>query len=599
VADPDPRASGMVLAKKLGIPTFGESAALLEQNPDLILELTGDPQVRESIIQQKPAHTLILDHIQSRLFWELFKKEEDRLRLKVESEIKLADQRSHFQRIFDYLPDPVLVLNPDYTIEEVNQTFLNRFQKKAGELIGRHCYEIFHQLDEPCDRRGMVCPLPQVLKECVTGRVLQSYPGPDGTMRYDEITMSPLCPPEARRKRVIEVIKDVTAHQQLAGALSDSEEKTGQLLKQATKSKVFLETIVDGIEDHMMVIDLDYRIIEVNRALLQMVGLKREDVVGKHCYEVSHHLEGPCTSPDHPCPLKDAVATGKAASATHVHFDKDSREHYIHVVCHPLFDEEGRVHRVIDLSRDITKEITDRTRMLHDDKMTSLGKLSASVVHEINNPLTGILNFTKLMQRMLGKGAPGEEELGQMGDYLEIIYNETFRVSKTVSNLLAFSRKTKPEFKPVDINALLGQTLSLTEYQMRLQGIKVERQLAPDLAPVMADQGWIKQAFLNLVLNALDAMPNGGSLILTTKNSRRREVVVTVTDTGVGIPKEAFSQIFEPFYTTKKAGSGVGLGLSVVYGIIRDHKGVIKVDSIVGQGTTFTIRLPASKPGED
>ena len=115
VADPNPRASGMVLAKKLGIPTFGEAAALLEQNPDLILELTGDPQVRESIIQQKPAHTLILDHIQSRLFWELFKKEEDRLRLKVESEIKLADQRSHFQRIFDYLPDPVLVLNPDYT----------------------------------------------------------------------------------------------------------------------------------------------------------------------------------------------------------------------------------------------------------------------------------------------------------------------------------------------------------------------------------------------------------------------------------------------------------------------------------------------------
>ena len=102
----------------------------------------------------------------SRLFWELFKKEEDRLRIKVESEIKLADQRSHFQRIFDYLPDPVLVLNPDYTVEEVNQTFLNRFQKKAGEVIGKHCYEVFHQLDEPCDRQGMVCPLPQVVKEC-------------------------------------------------------------------------------------------------------------------------------------------------------------------------------------------------------------------------------------------------------------------------------------------------------------------------------------------------------------------------------------------------------------------------------------------------
>jgi signal transduction histidine kinase len=302
--------------------------------------------------------------------------------------------------------------------------------------------------------------------------------------------------------------------------------------------------------------------------------------------------------PDHPCPLKDAVSTGKAASATHVHFDKDSREHYIHVVCHPLFDEEGRVLRVIDLSRDITEEITARTRILHDDKMTSLGKLSASVVHEINNPLTGILNFIKLMQRLLKKETPDEAELGQMNHYLEMVYNETSRVSKTVSNLLAFSRKTQPEFRSVDLNALLAETLSLTEYQMRLQDISVERQLAADLLPVMADPGQIKQAFLNLLLNAIDAMPQGGTLTLATSNARRRAVVVRLADTGVGIPKECFSQIFEPFYTTKKAGSGVGLGLSVVYGIVRDHKGSIKVDSVVGQGTSFTIRLPAFKPGD-
>jgi two-component system NtrC family sensor kinase len=133
---------------------------------------------------------------------------------------------------------------------------------------------------------------------------------------------------------------------------------------------------------------------------------------------------------------------------------------------------------------------------------------------------------------------------------------------------------------------------------MRLQGISVERRLAEDLLPVMADQGWLKQAFLNLVLNALDAMPQGGTLTLTTKNDRRR-VMVQISDTGVGIPKESFSQIFEPFYTTKKSGSGVGLGLSVVYGIVRDHKGNIKVNSVVGQGASFTIHLPAFKPGDE
>jgi two-component system NtrC family sensor kinase len=230
--------------------------------------------------------------------------------------------------------------------------------------------------------------------------------------------------------------------------------------------------------------------------------------------------------------------------------------------------------------------------------MTSLGKLSASVVHEINNPLTGILNFIKLIQRLLGKGVLSEEERGQLATYLDLVYSETSRVSKAVSNLLAFSRKTKPEFRPLNVNALLFETLSLIEYQMRLHDIKVERRLAANLLPVMADQGQLKQAFLNLLLNAIEAMPSGGTLTLTTKNGRRHNVVVQIADTGVGIPKEYFSKIFEPFYTTKKTGSSVGLGLSVVYGIIRDHNGSIKVDSTLGKGTVFNVRLPGVEPEE-
>ncbi len=598
VADPNPRAQGMVLAKKMSIPTFSDYAPLLEKAPDLILELTGNPQVREGIIRQKQPHTQIIDHIKARLFWELLQREEDRLRCKVESEIKLAGQRTRFHRIFDHLPDPVLVLLSNYTVDEVNLPFLTRFQKEAVEVVGKPCYAVFHQFDEPCHCKGLDCPLNRVLDDCQTHQVLQSYSGPEGTLHCDEITMSPLFPPEATQKRVVEVIKDITPRKQLEEALQQSQAETRLLLRLAMKEKAFLETLVNGIEDHMMVIDLDYRIVEVNRALLEMVGLAREDVVGKHCYEVSHHLQEPCTIPDHPCPLKDTVASGKAASAIHVHYNKEGRENYFHVVCHPLFDEEGRVRQVVDLSRDITQDIA-RTRMFHDDKMISLGKLSASVVHEINNPLTGILNFIKLIQRLLKKGPPDEQELPKMQNYLDQIYDETFRVSRTVSNLLPFSRKTKPEFRPVDLNTLLAETLSLTEYQMRLQGITVENRFTADLLPVMADPGQMKQVFLNLLLNAQDAMPQGGALTLITRNSRRREVLVQVTDSGVGIPKEMFSQIFEPFYTTKKGSSGVGLGLSVVQGIVRDHRGDIKVESVVGRGTSFTIRLPAYKPGDD
>ncbi|MCK9376512.1 MAG: PAS domain-containing protein [Syntrophobacterales bacterium] len=590
VVDLNSQAQGIILARNMGIPTFTDCAALLGSNPDLILELTGDPKVRDKIIQQKGPGTQIIDHSKARLFWDILYREEDRLRSKVENEIRLAGQRTRFQRIFNHLPDPVLVLSPDYLVEEANLPFLNRFHKTVPEVIGKPCYEVFHQFDEPCDRRGMACPLPRVLQSGQTVQISQRSAN-RGTIRYDEITMSPLCPPEGTQKRLIEVIKDITARKELEEALQSSEERT-------RKDKDFLETIVNGIVDHMMVIDLNYRIIEVNRTLLEMVGLKREEVVGRHCYEVSHHLKVPCTTPDHPCPLKEVVATGKAASATHVHFDKHRREHYYHVVCHPLFDEAGRIHRVVDLSRDITQEIMARMHILHDDKMSSLGKLSASVVHEINNPLTGILNFVSLMESMLAQGALSPEELGDFRRYLAMVHTETARISRTIANLLAFARKTKPEFKPLDLNAIAAETLSLTGYQMRLQGITVERQLAKDLLPVLADKGQMKQTFLNLFLNAQDAMPEGGVLTLETKNSRRHMVVVKVSDTGRGIPKESFSQIFEPFFTTKKTSSGAGLGLSVVYGIIRDHKGTIKVDSVLGQGTSFTIRLPAFKPGE-
>ncbi|MCL4501263.1 MAG: PAS domain-containing protein [Deltaproteobacteria bacterium] len=596
VADPNPEAVGMVQAKAMGIPTFSDYSVLLQEPADLILELTGDPQVREGINRQRHPHTQIIDHIRARLFWELLQRNADPLRCKVESEIRLAGQRSRFQKIFDHLPDPVLVLLPNYAVDEANLPFLKRFHKTSEEIIGKPCFEVVHQLDEPCDRKGMPCPLPRVLESCQTVQATQCHPGPDGTMQCDEITMSPLFPPEGTQKRVVEVIKDITSRQLLEEALQQSQAETRQLLKQAMEEKAFLETLVNGIKDHMMVIDLDYRIVEVNRALLEMVGSKRDEVVGKHCYEVSHHSKEPCAIPDHPCPLKDVVATGKTASAIHVHFNKDGRESYFHVVCHPLFDKEGRVQKVIDLSRDITQDIA-RTRIMHDDKMIALGKLSASVVHEINNPLTGILNFIKLIQRLLKKGPPDEQESAKIQKHLDTIYNETSRVSRTVSNLLRFSRKSKPEFKPVNLKTLLEETLSLVEYQMRLQGITVETYGSVDLLPVMADPGQMKQVFLNLLLNAQDAMPNGGTLTLVTRNSRRHEVSVQITDTGVGISKENQAKIFEPFYTTKKGSSGVGLGLSVVHGVISDHQGSIKVDSAVGRGTSFTIHLPAYKPG--
>jgi two-component system NtrC family sensor kinase len=590
VADPDSEAQGIILAQSLKIPTYQDFSVILKKKPDLILELTGNTQVREQVIQQKDSQTQIIDHLKARLFWDLLRYEEDWLHTRIENEIKIADQRFWFQRIFDHLPDPVLVLDPDYLIVEANYPSLKRFQKKVEEVIGRPCYEVFHGLNEPCDRHGMVCPLPEVLSDHQTAKVLQSFESGNGTKHYDEITMAPLCLPNETKKWVIEVIRDITPRKQLEEALQVSEER-------ARKDKVFLETIINGIQDHIMVIDLDYRVIEANQALLETVGRRRHEVVGKHCYSISHHLKSPCSDPDHPCPLKDALRTGKAASAIHVHFDKEGRERYYQIACHPVYDANGSIHQVVDMARDITQEIIAQNQALHDDKMTSLGKLSASVVHEINNPLTGILNFVKLMQSMLNDGEPSREELEDMRNYLSIVYDETNRISKTLCNLLAFSRKTRQQFETVNLNHEIRETISLIGNQLRLQGIIYKLELDEQLRLVLADKGQIKQILVNLVLNAQEAMPQGGTLTLETKN-KSKDVLLKISDTGKGIHTEHLSKIFEPFFTTKKTCSGAGLGLSVVYGIVRDHKGVIKVDSVLGQGTTFTICLPALLVGE-
>jgi len=591
VVDPDGEDPAIILAQRLKIPTYQDHGLLLSKKPDLILELTGDPQVREQIIQQKDAHTKIIDHLEAGLSWDLVNNEVGWLRTKIESEIKLASQRDRFQRIFDHLPDPVLVLKSDYLLEEANLSSLKRFQKKAEEVVGRPCYEVLHGFKEPCHRHGMPCPLPEVMDKHQVAKVVQRSDNADGAPRYNEITMAPLWSPEETRKRVIEVIKDITSRKQLEEALESSQERV-------RKDKAYLQTIVNGIQDHMMVIDLNYRVVEVNRALLKMVGRRRREVLGKYCYEVSHHLKQPCVDPDHPCPLKEAVAKGKPASAVHVHFDKEGRERYYHVVCHPLFDEHGRVHQVVDLARDITQEINARMQALHDDKMTSLGKLSASVVHEINNPLTGILNFVKLIQTMLNEGDPSRQELTDIRHYLSMVYDETMRISRTLSNLLAFSRKSKPQFQPVNLNTEIEETADLIGNQMWLQRINIKTSLDKGLHKVWADRGQIKQILVNLALNAQEAMPQGGTIILETKNIRK-DVLIRVSDTGKGIPKDNLPHIFEPFFTTKKVCSGAGLGLSVVYGIVMDHKGNIKVDSAPGKGTSFTIRLPALKGGEE
>lgn len=243
----------------------------------------------------------------------------------------------------------------------------------------------------------------------------------------------------------------------------------------------------------------------------------------------------------------------------------------------------------------LEKRNADQARILHRDKMMSLGRLAASVVHEINNPLSGILNYLRLMARVLNRGPLDAEHQAKFETYLELVESETGRCSRIVSSLLTFSRKSTPAFEPIDFTELIERTMVLSQHKLTLSDITISQQVNPNLPPVEADFNQLQQCLINLIFNAIDAMPQGGTLDLSVRARQGNQgVSVAVKDSGTGIAPDDQSHIFEPFYTTKDEGFGVGLGLSTVYGIMESHNGTIQVDSAPHQGATFTLHLPSA-----
>ena len=235
---------------------------------------------------------------------------------------------------------------------------------------------------------------------------------------------------------------------------------------------------------------------------------------------------------------------------------------------------------------------------LHTEKMASIGKMAAVLAHEINNPLSGILTYAKLLRKWTGREEMPADDAGrrrrqEICDSLDLIASESRRCGDLVKNLLTFSRTTPMNLQPANLNQVVDRSLRLVQHQLDLAGIQVQQQLDPDLPPVLCDAAQIEQVILALVMNALDALPQGGNLWITTSSSREPDHVrIVVRDDGSGIPPEILPRIFEPFLTTKETGRGVGLGLAISHSILERHNGNIEVQSEVGRGTTFTVTLP-------
>jgi PAS domain S-box-containing protein len=246
-----------------------------------------------------------------------------------------------------------------------------------------------------------------------------------------------------------------------------------------------------------------------------------------------------------------------------------------------------------NLKRAYQKLKEAQEQVIRTEKLASLGKLAATVAHEINNPLAAVLTYTRLMMKLMSRGRFTQERLEDIARYLTIMESETARCGEIVKNLLAFSRQPKITVEASSIEELIEKTLVLISHDLEMKNIQLVKDIEPDLPKIKCSSRHIQQALLNLLSNASEAMPEGGTLTVTAKHSKSDGFVETViSDTGCGISEEDLKNIFEPFFTTKEEGRGVGLGLSVVHGIITRHNGSIEIESKPDEGSTFKVRLP-------
>ncbi|CCK79485.1 PAS domain-containing sensor histidine kinase [Desulfobacula toluolica] len=377
-----------------------------------------------------------------------------------------------------------------------------------------------------------------------------------------------------------------------------------------------MDTILNGIRDFILIISPDREILKVNDAFLKHMNYAREDVIGRKCYEVFKEVTRKSSNCHSKCPLEKVIREKRHCQAELTRLGSDGKIKYTELTIFPIWEKKGKISKFIEISRDITKRKTDekqnqdhlrkmveeRTRqlketherMLHQDKMASLGKLSSSVVHEINNPVAGILNLIMLCKRILKEDDIKHDELDLFGQYLDLMETEIRRIGRIVSNLLVFARHSKIEVVKFDVNELIEQTLILNSNLLKINKIRVIEELEHNLPLICGSEDQLKQVIMNLISNAVESMSRVSKKRLTIRTFSKPEkkaVGIEVGDTGAGISQEMISKIFEPFFTTKQKGKGVGLGLSVVYGIIKEHGGRLFVDSTPEKGTLFSITL--------
>lgn len=466
--------------------------------------------------------------------------------------------------IFDNVGDEIMIVDPEFNIRDANRAFLTRYNMKKADVLGRKCFNIREDSDGPCSLRGKRCPLEQARKTITQVGLTHTHNHPGEVAREFMLTMVPVISGN-EIDSFIEIAREVTDYKGLVNRLQASEQRFRGILDTATNA--------------ILSIDEEHKIILFNNAAQRIFGYTRDEILGKNLNMIIPERYG-----DHEKFVRrflekgDSEVMGKTLSLTAIR--RDGMEFPIELSL-SFTELEGKT-TFTAIIRDVSEKRLLEKKLLQSERLAAVGQAVASVAHEIKNPLMIIGGFSNQMKKSLSE----KKNLHK----LDMILEEVMRLERLVAGLGDFTKTYTLVNRMTDINAVIRDVIKIMAEVYPPDVYGFNEFLSMDIGEINCDPDKLKQVFINVISNGFEAMSKGGTITISTERiSDGAEI--RISDQGVGIPEEGLQRIFEPFYTTREGGSG--LGLSISYKIIRAHQGDISAVSKPGEGTTFIIHLPS------
>ncbi len=486
----------------------------------------------------------------------------------LEKTILLEKSRDAYQDLFERVPCYITVQDQNLTL----MTFNRLFEKEFGPVTGEYCYQAYKRRSTPCEN----CMVLQTFRDGKIHSTEEEGISREGEKRFFLVQTAPIRNDRGQITSVMEMSTDITTLRYLQDELEKSELK--------------YRIIFNNVPNAIFVLEPEkYRILDVNDRALPGYGYRRGEFQTMTFLELSPREERE--------PMSRRLAVGGNIDRV-LHRRKDGSALFVNVQVSP--SEYGNQKVLIVATHDITASLETEQQLIQAAKMATLGEMATGVAHELNQPLSIIKTAASVMIKRTARGRVLEEEV--LKDLTGEIDSQVDRASLIINHMREFGRKSEIKRQPTLLNEAVRDAFMFLGQQLKLRNIEIDIRLQEDLPPIMADKQRLEQVFVNLLINARDAIeekrehhPTAGETDRITVRSflEQANVVLTLADTGAGMTETIRERVFEPFFTTKAVGKGTGLGLSISYGIIRDYDGSIEIESEVDRGSVFTVRLPA------